>query len=253
MATSGSDADLIVLVDDREALLNTGAANNKESLAFSNESDALRAGLFIDVLGGITVEVAVVITPSIKRVFARLRSKGPELSESEIMMLGRLRTGWLLMQSDQYLTRSGVALNDPVLDTYCSVRHFLFALIYRHKAIRALDLADIPQTLHLGRLSVEMAYLAYFASEGFPYLGPKWLAQIGHARGASARVSRHPLLKDGLELLFPAYPVGPGEARQYLRAVTEFLTAMRALIEQKTMFRIAFNVCRQIYPVAGDS
>jgi hypothetical protein len=252
MGTHGSDVDLVVLIDGKESLLDHdagGRTNTDQHLAFFNESDVLRAGLFLTVMNGVTVEVSVAMAPVIKRVYQRLRSKGPELSELEIMTLGRISTGWLLWQSDDYLQRVGITVPDPALDVYCSTRHFAYSLIYRLKAGRALELADVPQALHLGRLSVEAAYLAYFASEGMSYLGAKWLAQIGHARGANERVQRHPLLLEGVRLLFPSYGIDSFAAAEYLRSVAGFLHALRDLIEQKTLFRIAYRTCPQIYSI----
>jgi hypothetical protein len=252
MATSASDIDFIVLVDDRNVLLGRERgyiANNQLQIAFCNDGDPLIAGNFMTLMNEISVDVTVVITPSIRQIQNRLRRRGPELSENEIMALSRLATGWLLWQSEGYLERNGVVLSDPALDVYCATRNFTLALLYRRKGMKALALADIPLALHLGRLSIEMAYLAYFASEGLAYVGPKWLAQIGHARGAAERVNRHPLLARHAHLLFPAFPSSPEQAARYLEAVTELLASMRALIEQKMLFRIAFKACPQIYPV----
>jgi hypothetical protein len=123
-------------------------------------------------------------------------------------------------------------------------------LIYRLKARRALELLDTPQALYLARLSVESAYLAYFASEGFPYLGAKWLALIGHAHGATERCDRHPLLKEGLPLLFPSLQSDRAGMDEYLEACGGFLKAMQSLIEQKMLYRIAFRACPQIADVA---
>jgi hypothetical protein len=193
MASSGSDIDFVVLVDDKLALQTSEggrSVNSSQHLAFFNESDVLRAGLFNTVMKGITVEVTVVLTPGLKRIQARLRSRGPELSESEMMIVGRLATGWRLWQSDGYLERQGLVLNDPAFDLYCCTRNFTFALIYRRKAMAALEAVDIPLALHFGRLSVEMVYVSYFASEGLSYLGPKWLAQLGGFRTVGMRVTR---------------------------------------------------------------
>jgi hypothetical protein len=165
------------------------------------------------------------------------------------MTLGRLSRGWLLWQSEGFLQSNAISLQDPALDVYCSTRSFVDAEIFRRKAGKVLDLMDIPLALHLGRASVEMAYVAYFASEGYSYLGQKWLAQLGHAYGAAQRVSRHPLLKQSLHLLFPRCESSREEAAQYLQAVSGFLHSMRELIEQKTLFRIAFHACPQIHDI----
>ena len=247
MASSGSDVDFIVLIDNRSELLNRerSVANNERQLEFSSDTDALLAGMFLTQKGGVYLDIQVAITPEIHRIYGRLRRRGPDLSESEIRTLGRLGTGWLLWQSEGYLGRNNVALGDPALDVYCCTKSYVSALIHRRKALKALDQGDLVLALQLGRSSVELAYLAYFASEGMPYLGAKWPAQIGHARGASERLGRHPLLKQGTALLFPSYQTELSTTH-YLRDVGDFLTSMQELIEQKTLFRIAFKACPQI-------
>jgi hypothetical protein len=252
MATPGSDIDIIVVVDGKTALLardTLSHTNTRQRLAFLNDSDSLRVGMSLAVINGITVDIAVVVASSVQQIQARLRHKGPELSEVEIMTLGRLATGWLLWQSDGYLLRNALTLTDPALAVHCSTRNFVSALGFRQKGLRALDLGDLPLALHLGRSSVEMAYLAYFASEGLSYLGAKWLAQIGHGRDAAARLSRHPLLQEGVRFLFPAFVSDPVAVRSYLQEASGFLTSMRSLIEQRTRFRIAFMACPLIHTV----
>jgi hypothetical protein len=248
MGTSSSDVDLIVLVDSKADVLKpeTHAANSNQRLEFSNENDPLTIGMFVTLMQGILVDLQVSVTPMIHAVQNRLRRRGPELSESEVRTLGRLSTGWLLWQTEGYLARSGVVLHDSALSVYCCTKNYVFALNDQRKAAKALDLGDIPLALQLGRLSVEMSYLAYFSSEGLPFLGAKWLAQIGYAHGAAERVHRHPLLKQGVPLLFPAWNVTTVEAGQYLQNVGEFLICMRRLIEQKMLFKIAFKACPQI-------
>jgi hypothetical protein len=248
MGTSSSDVDLIVLVDSKAALMSSQAhaANNRERLEFSNESDPLSAGMFVSLVQGILVDLQVNITPAIQRIQSQLRRRGPELNENEIRTLGRLSSGWLLWQSEHYLETSGVVLNDAALSVYCCTKHYVFALNDQRKADKALALGDLPLALQLGRLSVEMAYLAYFSSEGLPFLGAKWLAQIGYAQGAEERNRRHPLLKQGVPLLFPLWNGSTEKAGQYLQDVNQFLISMRQLIEQKMLFKIAFKACPQI-------
>ena len=251
MATSGSDVDLIVLVDSNAVLVNgeSHIANNAQQLEFHNQNDALLAGIFLSMNEGVLVDLHVALTPTIHGIYRRLRGRGPELNETEIRTLGRINTGWLLWQSEGYLERNPEVLRDPALDVYCCTKHFVSALHEIAKAHRAVGCTDFTLALQLGRLAVELAYLAYFASEGMPYLGSKWLAQIGHARGAAERVRRHPLLQEGSRLLFPVYTSNSRETNGYLQAVAEFLTAMRNLMEQKTLFRIAFQACPQVHPL----
>jgi hypothetical protein len=57
------------------------------------------------------------------------------------------------------------------------------------------------------------------------------------------------LLKEGVQLLFPDKGMDAGQAAQYLVRVAEFLTSMRAMIEEKRLFRIAFYACPQIHHI----
>lgn len=251
MANSSSDIDFIVLVNDKNVLIRHEGqrANNQQEVTFTNDSDSLLAGDFMTLMSATSVDITVVVAPAIKQIQNRLRRRGPELNENEIMVLSRLSSGWLLWQSEGFLQTHQLVLTDPALDIYCATRYFTLALLYRRKALKALAFSDLPLALHLGRLGAEMAYLAYFASEGLSYLGPKWPAQIGRAHSASDRVSRHPLLAQSIHLLFPALQSDPEPTATYLQAVTGLLTSMRTLIEQKTLFRIAFRACPQIYAV----
>jgi hypothetical protein len=248
MGTSGSDIDLIVLVDSQAALLDgrERQANSDQRLEFSSESDLLLAGTFLMLKNGIAVEVQVALTGAVRNVYGRLRRRGPELSETEIRTLGRLSTGWLLWETDSYLRQSAVDLRDSSLAVYCSTRSFVSALLQRGKAARALERHDIPLALHHGRLSTEEAYLAYFASEGLPHLGSKWPAQLGHAHGAAKRLAEHPILAQGIPLLFPRFSSSAAEVGQYLRDASDFVMSMRALIERQVLFRIAYAACPQI-------
>ena len=248
MGTRGSDIDLIVLVDSREVLTEDirRATNDSQRAVFFNETDALIAATLMQLHEGILVEVQVALTPAIRDVYARLRRRSPELSETEIRILGRIRTGWLIWESEGYLEGNSINWNDRALPIYCCTRNFVTALTHQRKAAKALELHDVTLALHLGRACAEMAYLAYFASEGLVYLGVKWLAQLGFARGAHERLARHPTLKENLPLLFPAFQSTEIGASDYLQEVGKFLIAIRAQIEQQTVFRIAFQACVQI-------
>jgi hypothetical protein len=248
MGTRGSDVDMIVLVDRKEALANgkETTVNNRQRASFSNDTDALLAGTFLQLHAGVLVDIQVAITPAIRDVYTRLRRRSPELSETEIRILGRLRTGWLLWETEGYLEQYSIKRSDPTLAIYCCTRNFVTALTHQRKAAKALELHDVTLALQLGRACAEMAYLAYFASEGLMYLGVKWLAQLGFARGAAERRARHPILDEGLQLLFPAFQSTEAEATRYLQEVGEFLGSVRGLIEEQILYRIAFKACVQI-------
>lgn len=241
MATGGSDVDLILLVDSRAVILNNETGNIREGA-----SDLLVKHFWFFV-GGVDIDVMMVITPTINSIYECLRGKNPWLGESEIMILSRLGAGWLLWQSDQYLERNGVVINNSELDVRCSTKRFVFAFAHREKAVKALAVNDISLCLHHGRLSVEKAYLAYFSSEGLSYLGDNWLAQITRADGALERVHRHPLLMEYVHLLFPVYRSTQVEAAQYLQAVSESLTKIRRLIEEKSSYRLAYGILDDVF------
>ena len=248
MGTRGSDVDMIVLVDSKEAFesVNGSVLNGSQGAAFLNDSDPLVAGSFLQLCAGVLVDIQVAIAPAIGDIYARLRRRSPELSETEVRILGRLRTGWLLWETEGYLERRSISSNDRTLPVYCCTRNFVTALTHQRKAAKALELHDVILALQLGRACAEMAYLAYFASEGLVYLGVKWLAQLGFARGAQERLARHPLLKQNLQLLFPVFGSTEAEAALYLRQIGEFLSSIRGLIEEQILFRIAFKACAQI-------
>jgi hypothetical protein len=248
MGTRGSDVDMILLVDSKDVLAsgNATVVNNSQQAAFFNETDALLVGTFMQLHEGILVDVQVAITPAIRSIYARLRRSSPELNETEIRILGRLRAGWLLWESESYLEQNAINGNDRTLPVYCCTRNFVIAINHERKAIKALELHDVALALQLGRASAEMGYLAYFASEGLVYLGAKWLAQLGFARGAQDRLGRHPLLKRNLQLLFPIFGSSEEQAARYLGDVRGFLKEIRGLIEEQILFRIAFKACVQI-------
>ncbi len=248
MGSSGSDVDLIVLIEDRAALMEAeaGIVNTDQRLGFSSDSDSLLAAEYLTLHNGIVVDLQVAITPEIIRIYQRLRRRGPELSENEIRILGRLNCGWLLWETAGFLEKNGVTTGDSTFAVCCCTKKMVSALIQRRKAGKALELQDIPLAMQHGRNAIEEAYLAYFASEGLAYLGTKWLAQIGHARGARERLARHPLLAQGVPLLFPQFGWTATQTARYLQEVTDCLQALQALIEQKLLFRIAFKACPQI-------
>jgi hypothetical protein len=249
MATSGSDVDFIVMVDGGDSLQADSLRihNNDQQVAFAGAGDSLVRASFLRMINGVTVEVQVALAPRIRATLKRLRNKGPQLSEREIMTLSRLGTGWLLVQSGDYVQQWEISRADPALDVYCCTRYFVTALNLRQKALRAMEFADVTLVLHLARLSVESCFMAYFASEGLSYLGPRWIAQLGYARGATERLARHPLLSVGIRLLFPRHELSLDEAGDHLQSASAFLTAMRGVITGKMLYRIAFHACPQIY------
>ena len=248
IGSSTSDIDLLVLVDDRSVVRRSEglASNTDQRLEFTNDADTLLAGMFVSLQQGILIDLQVAVTPTVSAIYQRLRRRGPELNEVETRTLGRLSTGWLLWQTPDYLERHGLALRDPALGVYCATKHFVSALIHHRKASNALARGYVPLVLELARTGVEAAYLAYLASEGLNGLGSKWLAQLGIARDATERLTHHPVLAQGIPLLFPHVGLSMEDTAHYLERVRSFIASIRALIEQKLLYRIAFKACPQI-------
>jgi len=119
------------------------------------------------------------------------------------MTLGRLSTGWLLWQSDDYLPacRALSCATDLLISTQpmaLFIQPHLSAQAGR--ALSSVTSAITPAR----RTSVEAAYLAYFASEGHAISGSEVAGadRSRHRRGR--QVKRNPLLLKGSNL-FPRY------------------------------------------------
>lgn len=250
LATSISDIDFIVVVDSQDAII-PGAASTRNSdsaLAFSNDADPLSIGHFIHLINGIEVDINIVLMSRIEAIAHRLKLPGPELSDAEVLTLGRLKKAWLVSKSDGFMDDWDAFLSSYSFEVFCATRHFWLSLKMLEKARKAASMGDFPVALYLARLSTECGYLSYFASRGYCALGTKWLKFVAvfdfQGDGGAKQ-----LFNESIPLMFPRYHMDAAELERHLEDIGRFLRATREAIETDVRFKIAFAVCPQIYPL----
>jgi hypothetical protein len=255
--TSGSDIDMIVVVDS-PSLEQTEArreGNTDRSLAFYRHSSSVIQGNFVFVEKGVEFDVCVVVLPRLEEVYQRLQRKGPELDDREIMVLSRLKTGWLLHNTPGYLEGTRTLIESSLIDFYCSTRNFTLAIKFFEKAAKAQRTQDALLTAHFCRQAVELSWLAYCAGLGYSYLGARWLPFVldrirGEDRGAGAPTPDvdigHPL-SEGIALLFPAHDEIFVSYPAYLSSTLRFMCKVREEMEKDSIIKLALAVTPQIY------
>jgi hypothetical protein len=250
LATGISDIDFIVLVASSDALLRGAASktNNASALAFSNESDPLSVGHFIHLINGVEADINIVLVPKLEGIYQRLRLPGPELTDGEIVTLGRLQKAWLLHKTEGFFDNWQDCLSDPALNVYCTTRYFWMSLKMLEKARKAASLQDFPVASYLARLSAECGFYAYFSSKGYCSLGTKWLkfAEVFDF-GGSTQVKQS--FNDYVRLIFPKLFQADDDIERHFEDVVSFINFVRKTIESDIRYKIAFAVCPQIYPL----
>jgi hypothetical protein len=251
LGTGLSDIDLIVLIDSREALLEQAlrTKNSRSFVSFSNDANPLSAGHLIYLVNGIEIEMNFILRPNVLGILKRLRAQGPELTEDEVLILGRLRTGWLVTKSPKCPYDDDSLLSDRTFDVYCATRAYVFAEKFLEKARKCASEGDLLQSMHLARIAVEKSYDSFFASRGFPSLGVKWLQFLRQNSFMPSANSTGSLtvFKDNVWLLFPDSRMSGSALTGYLDAVHGFVARTRDVIEEDRLHKIAFSVCPQIH------
>lgn len=250
MATSISDIDFIVFVDSQDALLPgaTSKKNSDSALTFSNDGDPLSVGHFIHLINGIEVDINIVLASKIEAITQRLKLPGPELSDGEVLTIGRLKKAWLISKSDGFLDHWDDFLSDYSFEVLCATRFYWMSLKMLEKARKAASMRDFPVALYLARISAECVYWSYFASRGFCALGTKWLKFVTVFDFNGDDNAKH-LFNGKIPLVFPQYQMDVAALEQHFETIVGFQRSGRATIEKDLRFKIAFAVCPQIYPV----
>jgi len=199
----------------------------------------------ICLLNGVEVEVTFVLAPSVLRVLKRLQAQGPELTEEEIALLGRIRTGWTVSERRAEIDLQSILRADRALDVYCATRNYVFAQKYLEKARKSATDGDSLTSIYLARTAVEQSYRSYFASRGFASLGAKWV-QFLQAFDFGSPANRS-LFRRCVALLFPVADMRGAGLDDYLAQVNDFLSSTRTAIEADPLHKIAFSACPQIY------
>ena len=250
LATGISDIDFIVLVDSRDAILPEAISkkNSDSALTFSNDSDPLSIGHFIHLINGIEVDINIVLASRVDAVTHSLMLPGPELSDGEVLTIGRLKKAWLIDKTDGFLDRWDEFLSDTSFEVLCATRFYWMSLKMLEKARKAAAMQDFPLALYLARISAECVYWSYFASRGFCALGTKWLKFVTVFDFNGDDEARR-LFSDSVPLVFPRFHMDVAELAQHFGSVVHFQRSARETIEKDIRFKIAFAVCPQIYPV----
>lgn len=250
MATSISDIDFIVLVDSADAILPgaTSRKNSDSALTFSNDGDPLSIGHFIHLINGIEVDINIVLVSKIEGITQRLKLPGPELSDGEVLTIGRLKTAWLISKSDGFLDHWDSFLSDHSFEVLCATRFYWMSLKMLEKSRKAASMQDIPVSLYLARISAECVFWAYFASRGFCALGTKWLKFVT-VFDFNGDADAKQLFSDSIPLVFPQFHMDAAERERHFETIVRFQRSGRATIEKDIRYKIAFAVCPQIYVV----
>lgn len=252
VATSVSDVDLIVVVDDGSALRRRTAGDPSAvevSGEFIEDADTLMVAETVAIAGGIELNLQFVVMSRLQELTRRLARSGVWVSlAGQATILGRLKTGWLLLSSDRFVPVYTALRNNNSLEIHCTVRYFVFALQYLEDARAALTTHDLELAPHLGRMCVETCFLAYLASLGCVSPGSKWFRLLNASRdGNSVRQTASRLWSLGMPLLFPTVPRTGDQVVTQLRDVAKFAQNVREAIEERTAFKVAFKLCPQIH------
>lgn len=243
--TRTSDIDLLVLVND-PAVVKACATTSEQKVLRSADARLVIVQL-LAMLNGIECDVQVVHYPEIGRLYRHIDAGSADLSQLEVMILSRLRTGWRLGEHAEGVTAaSNLALfNSNSLEIFTTTRNYTFALMFLEDGVAA-QRNHRQLALHLGRLAVEQTCVAFFSSQGFAYLGHKWFrfADAWQARLPTEELDTRNALDEARRLLFPSPDQDP---RTYVDDVRELIKTFRVLICRDIGYHIAFKACTQIY------
>lgn len=258
IGTGASDVDILVLIDDKNAVRDQEShADRGDGIVFSgqfsDDDTALVLAEVIAVLNGIEVDFELIPSDRVRELAGRVSGPGVFLTNQEVRILSRIKTGWVLFARDSLNESCGGLLRDSSLEVHCAVTNLVFALQDLEDARAALA-DDLPLALYLGRACVERCFASYFASKGYAFLGGKWLRFLKHHRDAGKGAGYEELQRLaslGLLLMFPSLDAHEEEVVTYLDEVAVFLADTRKLIQADKTFRVAFQMCPQVYdPVA---
>ena len=246
IATDVSDIDLLVLVKSEGVLTTPPQSNTSVFFAGTfGQSSELAAATAVVRVEGLEFDLQFIPTRRLIELLHAARASRVTFSLLQRQLISRLRTGWLL-EPDEWPVPSDV-LRDDSFDIHCALHSMITA--YRSVVDAKVALQDHPLlALMMGRHSVEKAFEAYFASQGFSALGLKWLRflrrhvdtlpenQVGAMPAALAARGENLLLPDRDFTL----------AAGYVTAVEQFVGEVRAVLETRVKYRVAFQLSRHM-------
>ena len=250
LGTPASDVDLLVLLDDADQEM-LPKPNARDGIVFAGRfadsgAQIARAEI-VAVVAGIEVNCQLLSATAVERAGQQISRAQVSLTPYEIGLLSRLKTGWTLEHTTAFDRRCAPLVSRNALEIRSAVWYLVGAAQDLEDARSAL--ADSPMlALHLGRSCAERAILAFFAAQGFAYVGAKWMRAFepAHAPGRLGRIAGAlPGGRAALRILFPDC-ADPAGAVAYLEDVGSFMADIRREIESEAAFKIAIALCPQL-------
>jgi hypothetical protein len=253
LATSASDLDLIVLLQSENNRPMPSASTHPEVIYAAERqggSTTLEARQVVAMLNGVEVDAHFLSAQVVADLSKRIARAGVLLTSNETCFMSRIKTGWVLTQTEGFSGYVGRLLRDNSLEIHTTTNNLVGALQELEDARVAL--ADSHElALHLGRCSVEKCFMAYLSARGYAYPGGKWLRLLRLLEPLRPQDSDsyQTLMSHGVNLLFPT-TVNREVAENYLTEVAEFFRSVKELIEIDRTFKVAFALCPQIHEPA---
>ena len=242
IGTSSSDVDIIALIDSPNIVLNRGT-KLEQHIFFSVQSTETKRSVAVAFLQGVEVDFLFVSSDCIKATFEASRGSRDSLTSSEIELLSRVKTGWILFQTSLFERASTALRSDNSLEVHCVVEYLVAAFKELEDAVAALS-DNLDLAVHLGRNCVHWCFQAYFASQGYAIVGGKWIRFITVKSNGLVKPQNDfaPVSALGLSLFYPIRSKNQHEVVRYLSEVSGFFVQMRTLIEREPIFRIALTL-----------
>lgn len=250
IGTSVSDVDLLVLTDPQIALElpPSGTGGVLHAGEFSTVRKGLVRGEVVMLCAGIEVNCQLLSQTALADAAAQLEKGRISQTPHEFGHLSRLRTGWVL-DGETAMTKTLAPLRTRnTLDLHCSAWYLVAARLGIEDARAALE-DSLLLAQHLARGAVEHGVLAWFGSQGFGYVGSKWLRALEPARAATplgkaaASLPGRTVLP---ELLFPSSAADKATAAAYVNASDSYVGKLRKEMESDRRFAVAFALSPQL-------
>ena len=229
LATSVSDLDILVFIDDESLFLD--GVNFVSGVPVVNVVGGTK-GWFRQVLivkSGVEINIDFVVPKGFSSLIGALSPENSsqslfqayDLSPRDILYLDRLRSGWVLTGSKN----AEKWRKSFCVDQLCSVmvkQYFILSVENFEDVIAAKDSAK-GLVAHLGRISVEHGMRSLLATTGFVSQTDKWLRKIDFHLSRNEALD-HELLEYGRRLMFPNILCSVEEQHRYIVDVAEFIT-----------------------------
>jgi hypothetical protein len=171
------------------------------------------------------------------------------LSGHTAQILSRIKTGWMLTETERVRRACEELLQGRALEIHCAVRYLARGLCDLEQAREALS-DDLTVALYLGRSCVQAVLSACLAGQGYVYVGNEWvkmLTRVANTTDSTATSTPTALLKQGIALLFPTLADTTDRVRDYLKTVAEFVGECQEHMESDPAKRVAVQRLPQLH------